>query len=339
MDMARPTLRTIAKLTGFSVTTVSRALKDGPELSRETKHRVQEVADRIGYHPNRAGVRLRTGRTFVVCLILDQADDMNDFARSLLLGMTAALVGTRYHLLVLPQNVGQNPIDPVRYVLDSGAADGLMMAHTEPQDERVKLLLERDFPFVTLGRTELSTPHPYYDVDNADFTYRATRHLIDRGRRRIILLRPPARYTYSGHQLAGYRRALYEAGLQPIPAEDVHLYSPPRIIRQFARERALGLEPPDGYVCGSEAKALAILSGLRDAGAKVASDVDVLPKETTGLFDYIYPPMSGLFEDFTHAGNLLIQLLLRRIEGDRPIADLQVLNSVVLKMRETEASA
>ncbi len=337
--MTRPTLRSMAKLTGFSVTTVSRALKDGPELSRETKDLVRGVAERVGYHPNRAGVRLRTGRTYVVCLILDQTDDMNDFARSLLLGMTAALVGTRYHLLVLPQNVGQDPIEPVRHVLDSGAADGVVMAHTEPQDERVKLLLERDFPFVTLGRTELSTPHPYYDVDNADFTFRATKYLIDRGRRRIALLRPPPRYTYSGHQLAGYRRALYEAGLQPMTLAPIHLYSPPAMIREMARELAGQADAPDGYVCGSEGKALAILSGLRDAGVAIGRDVDVIPKETTGLFDYIFPSMSGLHEDFTHAGTMLARLLLRRIEGEREAEELQVLNTALMRLREAEARA
>src|SRR5262245_7635229 len=57
----RPTLKTIAFMTGLGVTTVSRALKDAPEIGEETRRRVQLVARQIGYRPNRAGVRLRTG--------------------------------------------------------------------------------------------------------------------------------------------------------------------------------------------------------------------------------------------------------------------------------------
>ncbi|HSK39014.1 MAG TPA: LacI family DNA-binding transcriptional regulator, partial [Arenibaculum sp.] len=72
----RPTLKTIAELTGLAVTTVSRALKDGPDLNAETKARVRAVAAEIGYRPDRAGVRLRTGRTYVVGLILDQNDEI-----------------------------------------------------------------------------------------------------------------------------------------------------------------------------------------------------------------------------------------------------------------------
>src|SRR5690242_6056579 len=222
----QPTLRTIADLAGLGVTTVSRALKDGPELAVETKARVRAIADEIGYRPHRAGVRLKTGRTFVISFVLNQADDMSDYARRLIMGISEVLRGTQYHLQVLPQTVDQHPIDPVRYIVDTQAADGLILTHSEPQDLRVKMLLERDFPFITFGRTELATPHPYIDTDNFDFTYRAARALIARGRRHIVIVLPPKQFTYSGHQLAGYRRAVFEAGLEPHIAEGVDLYSP-----------------------------------------------------------------------------------------------------------------
>jgi LacI family transcriptional regulator len=113
----------------------------------------------------------------------------------------------------------------------------------------------------------------------------------------------------------------------------IHLYSPPAELRDFARDMASRPEPPDGYVCGSEGKALALLSGLRDAGAAIGSDVDVVPKETTDLFDYIHPSMTGLHEDFTHAGAMLARLLMRRIDGSDSAEDLQVLNNTVMRLR------
>ena len=61
----RPTLKTLARLTGLAVPTISRALSDAPDIGEDTKRRVKEMAARIGYRPNRAGVRLRTGRTNV----------------------------------------------------------------------------------------------------------------------------------------------------------------------------------------------------------------------------------------------------------------------------------
>ncbi|MEL6809546.1 MAG: LacI family DNA-binding transcriptional regulator, partial [Pseudomonadota bacterium] len=61
----RPTLKTIARLSGLAVPTVSRALSDAPDIGKDTKRRIRDIAKRIGYRPNRAGVRLRTGRTNV----------------------------------------------------------------------------------------------------------------------------------------------------------------------------------------------------------------------------------------------------------------------------------
>ena len=62
----KPTLRTIAGMTGLNVTTISRALNNAPELSQETRERVQKIAAEIGYVPDRTALRLKTGRTHVV---------------------------------------------------------------------------------------------------------------------------------------------------------------------------------------------------------------------------------------------------------------------------------
>ena len=66
----QPTLKTISEITGLAVATVSRALSDAPDIGENTKVRVRQVADDIGYVPNRAGVRLRTGKTHVIALVL-----------------------------------------------------------------------------------------------------------------------------------------------------------------------------------------------------------------------------------------------------------------------------
>jgi len=77
-DSDRPTLKTIAAETGLAIATVSRALKDASDISEDTKKRVRETAERLGYRPNRAGVRLRTGKTNVIALVLStEADVMN----------------------------------------------------------------------------------------------------------------------------------------------------------------------------------------------------------------------------------------------------------------------
>ena len=180
----KPTLRTIAEMTGLAITTISRALNNAPELSEETRVRVQKIAAEIGYVPDRTALRLKTGRTHVIGLILDPHDEILGFGQSMVSGLTAALRGTPYHLVITPMFSSSAPLDPILYILRNKAADGVIFSRTEPDDARVKLLIESNFPFVSHGRTEFETQHPYVDYDNFSFAYHATKRLVSKGRDR-----------------------------------------------------------------------------------------------------------------------------------------------------------
>ncbi|WDR00416.1 LacI family DNA-binding transcriptional regulator [Devosia sp. J2-20] len=82
----KPTLKTIAQMTGFAVTTISRALNNAPELSQETRDRVQKVAAEVGYLPDRAALRLKTGRTNVIALVLEPDEQIYGFGSSIVGG-------------------------------------------------------------------------------------------------------------------------------------------------------------------------------------------------------------------------------------------------------------
>ena len=186
---ARPTLKTIAYMTGLGVTTVSRALNDAPDIGQATKERVRLVAKQIGYRPNRAGVRLRTGKTNVISLILSVETEVLGLTSHLVYGISEWLAGSPYHLIVTPYNLRSDPLDPVRYIVETGSADGIIFSRIEPQDARVRYLHERGFPFATHGRTEMGIEHPFFDFDNARYGELAVERLAARGRRRLALLR------------------------------------------------------------------------------------------------------------------------------------------------------
>src|ERR1044072_3598261 len=84
-------LKTLAFMTGLGVTTVSRALKDAPEIGAETRRRVQLVARQIGYRPNRAGVRLRTGKTNVISLVLNTEREIMSFVSDIIYGVSEGI--------------------------------------------------------------------------------------------------------------------------------------------------------------------------------------------------------------------------------------------------------
>jgi LacI family transcriptional regulator len=134
-----PTLKTIAFMTGYSVTAVSRALKDAPDIGMETKQRVRLVAKQIGYRPNRAGVRLRTGKTNVISLVLNTEEEVMGLTSQMVYGISEVLRGTPYHLVVTPYALANDPMEPVRYIVETGSADGIILSRTELQDRACAL--------------------------------------------------------------------------------------------------------------------------------------------------------------------------------------------------------
>lgn len=322
---ARPTLRTIAEMTGLAITTISRALNNAPELSDETRLRVQKIAAEIGYVPDRTALRLKTGRTHVIGLILDPHDEILGFGQSMVSGITAALRDTAYHLVITANFRNATPLDPIRYLLRNKAADGVIFSRTEPDDARVKLLLEENFPFVSHGRTMSPVPHPFVDYDNAAFASHAVRRLKAKGCRKVTIILPPMRFSFGHHLRDGFMAAVTEAGLDWEILSGATLDSAPDDIRLAVIRRLREPAAPDGFVCTGDASALAVMAGITDAGRTIGRDVQVVAKQISTIFSQVRPKVDALFEDTALAGQQMGELLLKRIHG-QPAETLQILH-------------
>ena len=315
----RPTLRTIAYMTGLGVTTVSRALNDAPDIGQATKERVRLVAQRIGYRPNRAGVRLRTGKTNVISLILSIDAEVLGLTPHLVYGISQALTGTPFHLIVTPYDPRKDPLDPVRYIVETGSADGVIFSRTEPDDARVRYLHARGFPFATHGRTETGIVHPYFDFDNERYAALAVERLHARGRRRLALLPPPPSLTYAHHMLAGFDRALDRFDLTELPLREVTTDSGQEAIEaEVARMMNSPRRRPDGFVCGSANAAIAVISAAEAAGCELGRDFDLAVKDSFDMMRKFRRETVVIQEDFRAAGAFLAQAVLRSLQGVPP---------------------
>jgi LacI family transcriptional regulator len=313
----RPTLKTIAFMTGLGVTTVSRALKDAPDIGMETKERVRMVASQLGYQPNRAGVRLRTGKTNVIALVLSIDEEIMGFTSHIVYGISEILAGTQYHLVVTPHSHSKDPMVPVRYILDTGSADGVIISRIEPDDPRVRLLAERNMPFVTHGRTDNGIVHPYHDFDNEAFAHHAVRALVARGRRRIALLQPPPKLSFYTHTRIGFQTGLREFGATEVPLT-VNIDAPLTDVRDTVEALMRSPHAPDGIVSSAGSAAVAVNAGIEAAGLRLGRDIDMVSKQSTDILNWIRPEIITIHEDLRHAGRELARALIARIDGVEP---------------------
>jgi LacI family transcriptional regulator len=324
----RPTLKTIAYLTGLGVTTVSRALKDGPEIGEDTRQRVKLIAQQIGYRPNRAGVRLRTGKTNVISLILNTQDEGYGFLSAFIFGISEALSGTQYHLVITPYSLA-DPMEPVRYIVETKSADGIIISRTEANDPRVRYMQANGFAFATHGRTEIEKPHAFCDYDNAEFAREAIRQLRARGRRKIALLGPPTSLFYRKHTVAGFLEGMQQAGLPAIIFDKIDTDAPMTDIKAFGESLGKSADRPDGFVCSSAMGAMSLISGLEAAGMRIGQEFDLVAKQAAVPLHWYRKEIITIDEDFHAAGASLADSVRAVIDGADP-ASLQVLMQPVL---------
>ena len=126
----RPTQRTIAAAAGVSVGTVSRALSNDPLIAEDTRELVHRIAAELGYSPDRAAQRLRTGRTNVICLVLSPHDEILGFGTSVVRGITQVLKSTPYHLVVMPDFEGSEAEEAIGRLVRNRMADGVIFSRT-----------------------------------------------------------------------------------------------------------------------------------------------------------------------------------------------------------------
>ena len=314
-------------MTGLGVTTVSRALKDAPEIGEETRRRVQLVARQVGYRPNRAGVRLRTGKTNVISLVLNTEEQIGGFVSDMIYGISEHLAQTPYHLIVTPYSRTNDPLEPVRYVVETGSADGIIISRTEPDDKRVRYMLERGFPFATHGRTEIGTEHAVprlrqlcLRARGGEEARRARPQAAGAARRRRR--RFPTTITCATASSTRWR----EIGLAEIPFNTVTVDHSIEQIR--ARTAAADAARTTARTASSAARGgatFALVAGIEDAGLKVGADVDIVSKQSAKLLHLFRPELHVVNEDVRLAGRELARSVIALIDG-APAQSLQSLS-------------
>ena len=258
----------------------------------------------------------------------DGSDEAIDFARHLIRGVGAALTATRYHLNVMPEFGRGDALDTVRYVLENRTADGMIITHTAPDDPRVRLMSEADFPFVSHGRTAIGVPHAFHDFNAEAFTRMAVERLASKGCRDILLLTGDDTTTNFSTIRNSFDAAIVALGMRGRVISNKEVRPASAEMRLRGAELARSPDRPDGIICDSEIRAIATICGLGDAGLVVGRDIEIICKQTSAILPTVFPQIDTIEEDVYAAGVELTRLLLRRIDGAPP-AGLQTLANPV----------
>src|SRR5215218_727717 len=178
--MRTATLKSISKVTGYSVTTVSRALGGFDDVSEETRQRITDEAQRQGYEPNLQARLLQGQRSQTVGLVIPAYGPrfsdpfFSEFVAGV--GNEAAVAG--FDLLLSTHAPTPDEIDVYRRMVAGRRVDGLILARARIDDARIQYLSQTQMPFVVFGRTQSKLDYLYVDVDGVTGQAELTEHFI-----------------------------------------------------------------------------------------------------------------------------------------------------------------
>lgn len=321
-----PTLKTIARISGLAVPTVSRALGDAYDIGVDTKELVHRIANGIGYVPNRAGVRLRTGRTNVISLVIPADGDALNNESKLTSSIAQQLRGTQFQLYILPSFPDEDPLHPIKHIVETRSADAVIFNMTEPEDQRVAYLLKHEFPFATHGRTKWSAQHAYYDYDNTAFMRVAIRRLAARGRKNILAILPPLNQNYALDMANGLQIESRQLKLDYRVSKNVNSDRSADEIRHWVAHRLEQSPELDAVICTSSKAAIAAIVAIETRGLELGTEIDVYGKEVAPILKMFRKNIMVELEDVGAAGQYLANAVVQQLRDPHlpPLQHLEI---------------
>jgi len=232
----------------------------------------------------------------------------------------AAMTG----LSITPYFEDEDPVAPIRQIVETRAADALILNRIEVEDARVKYLMEAGFPFVTHGRSGWAGQHDFYDFDNYRFGQNAAETLARLGRRSLLVLAPPGTQTYAQDIEAGVQEAAARCGLRWTALTGARSDSDPAHIEAAVTQalrppegnagRAGAGAPYDGIISPSAGACMAAVTAAEAAGLELGRTIDVVAKDTSVFLKWFRKGIYVQTEDAAAAGRHLAQAAIARIE-------------------------
>lgn len=310
------TLKDVARAAGVSVMTVSNVVNDRPRVGAETRARVLDAIDALGYEVNLTARRLRAGRSGTVALVVPRAD--HPYFGELAARLTDALRPSGRHLVLEQTGASREhelgALSPARLQQYDGvllSAVGLQHADVERLDARR--------PLVLLGEKPMPPRFDHVALGNAAGGRLATAHLLARGARRVAVVggtTGPTDGGLSDQRTQGWRDAHAAAGLPAddalvLPVEGLHIDA----ARAAVSHALAGGLRFDGVFAVTDQVAVGVLAALHDAGRRVPADVQVVGFDNLAIGAHVPPGLTTVDPSTDALVAHALRLLERRMAG------------------------
>lgn len=316
MKLGQATIKDIAAELNVSASTVSRALKDYPGISDETKRKVKEVAEKLNYRPNAIALSLRKSRSFTIGVIIPEV--IHFFFSTVISGIEEVAFSRGYNVILAQTNEKlSREISSIETMLDN-QIDGILVSYSkETTDfEHFSKLINQGYPIVFFDRVPEIPNAISVMVDDYNGAYNATDHLISQGYRNIVHLAGPKNLKISKERIRGYQDALINNGLEINPEYIVECpigtdHESQKITTKLLKFLDI---KPDAFFASNDMAAVGAMLACKAAGLKIPEDVGIVGFSNWQFCTMIDPSLTSVSQPGSNMGAKATDILLDIIE-------------------------
>lgn len=316
MRLEQATIKDIARELQVSSSTVSRALKDYPGISDETKRKVKEMAEKLHYRPNAIALSLRKSRSFTIGVIIPEV--VHFFFSTVISGIEEVAFSRGYNVILTQTNEKlareKSSIDTML----SNQMDGFLVSYSKETTDftHFSKLLNQGYPIVFFDRVPEIPGAIHVIVNDYAGAYDATKHLIQQGYSRIVHLAGPSNLKISQERIRGYKDALKEFGISFLPELVVECtQGTDEEAQKITAQLLQSIAPrPDAFFANNDLAAMGAIQACKIAGFSVPQEIGVVGFSNWQFCSIVDPSLSSVAQNGFQIGAAATEILLDWIE-------------------------
>lgn len=312
MKSSQVTIKDIARTLGISPSTVSRALKNHPDISEETRVAVNELAVRLKYQPNAVALSLRQSRSYTIGVIIPEI--VHYFFSSVISGIEDVAYDAGFTVIMCQSNEKYDREVANAKMLLAHRVDGVLVSVSKETTDYSHLTMLQDgkIPLVFFDRIVPGIAADQVVIDDEDAAYKATMHLIKKGRKRLAHFAGPENLLIGRDRKNGFLRALRESGLPADPELIIDADSFEKA--HIAINRLLDAENlPDGIFTTNDLTAIGAIQALKKRGISIPGQVAIVGFSDGHFSGITEPALTSVDQHGYEMGTIATRILLDRL--------------------------
>lgn len=330
------TLKELANILGVSVSTVSKALNDSPEISESTKNRIQDLAKLHNYQPNKVAVNLKSGKTYTIGVVIPSIQ--NYFFAQVLLGIEKVIANSRYNIVISITDESLEKETEVIRTLTNGVVDGFIIAVSEETQitqsyDHLRYVLNSNKPIVMFDRVVKRISCDKVIVDDYQTIYDITNDLIEQNRSSVALVSTIYKSSVGKSRKKGYRGAIVKHF--NTVNEGLILEAEPDSIKKEIMPFLQNNPKIDAIVALDEESSLATLKSIKKSNLKIPKDIAILGYANDKIASNLTPELTTIDQHGVNIGETSANMMLEKLRNSDLKENKEIIINSTIINRET----